>query len=286
MALPHQQDIDQHPFYVQLIGKLLNWSSYLSSSLGGRLAYATLAAPRRKALKPAEEAFLEKAKKNYCKVSEMDIATYHWPGNGPRILLAHGWDSHSGRWQPLAEYLQTSGADLYALDGPAHGATRSKSFNVVYYAEAIAAVSDNVRPDIIIGHSAGGMSAIYYLTEMKPIVNLQKLVLLATPAHLLDFLRSFQQTLQLRARVMELVEEQFIARFQHGFAYFDLAHFAQKLTLPGLIIHDALDDVAPVEGAKRISANWPSSELVLTQGLGHSLQTKEVWERVANFCKF
>jgi pimeloyl-ACP methyl ester carboxylesterase len=112
----------------------------------------------------------------------------------------------------------------------------------------------------------------------------KRLILLATPAHLKDFLASFRAVLRLNTRVMLGLEQQFYKRFQHGFAYYDVASFAASLDLPGLLIHDEDDEVAPVAGAHRFKSQWAGSELLLTRGLGHSVQSPEVWARVTAFC--
>ncbi|RMF04071.1 MAG: alpha/beta fold hydrolase [Bacteroidetes bacterium] len=288
MALPHPENPTHHPLYLRLTGWAINASGYLWRRLGGQLAYAALAAPQRRTPRPEEADFLAQAERDWLEVGKMKIRTYHWSGGQRlRILLAHGWDSHSGRWQAQAGPLLAAGCELFALDAPAHGESQSRSFNIVYYSEAIAAVAHQVQPDIIIGHSAGGMAAVYHLYRQyrqQQESRIKKLILLATPAHLNDFLASFRDALQLNSRVMQALEQQFYQRFQHGFDYYDLAQFAQHLQLAGLLVHDEDDEVAPVAGAYRFAENWAASTLFLTRGLGHSVQAPQVWKRVTEFC--
>ncbi|MEL7220986.1 MAG: alpha/beta fold hydrolase, partial [Bacteroidota bacterium] len=185
-----------------------------------------------------------------------------------------------GRWYELGRRLLAAGCDVYAIDAPGHGRTRNGSFSVAHYAEFLAAFASEVKPHLVVGHSAGGMASIYYHKAFPTAHKPQKLALLGTPAHLTDFIESFRQTIGLRHEVIDALEKDFIRRWQNPFSYYSMADFARELTVPGLIVHDKQDDIAPSEGAYQIAKNWPQAELYMTEGMGHKLQTEAVWERV------
>ena len=277
---------DTDPLHLRAIRLALNGSYRFSKRLAGQWCYRVLAKPPRKILLPAEKDFLADARQQVIPVGIMQIQTYHWPGSGPKILLAHGWNSNSGRCQALASQLIIAGYDVYALDAPAHGASVGGSFAVIYYGNVLAELADTLRPEVIIGHSAGGMAAAYYLKHYPEVHHPEKLVLLSTPAELNHFMESFRKGIGLKKAVIDAMEMGFTQRFGMSFDYFSIAKFVRNLRMPGLIIHDEKDDVAPVHGAYQMAENWPNSELVITSGLGHSIQHEQVRKRILDWLAY
>ena len=53
--------------------------------------------------------------------------------------------------------------------------------------------------------------------------------------------------------------------------------------MPGLIIHDVDDELAPIQGAEEIYQNWENSCLIITEGLGHSIPGIEVVELITEY---
>lgn len=268
---------DTGALHLHSIRWMLHTAHRFSKPAAGRWCYRVLARPPRKKFTPAESYFLAEAEQHTVHVSRMRIRLYHWTGKGPKILLAHGWNSHSGRWYRLGQQLLQQGYDIYAIDAPAHGKSVGGSFALVYYAQAMAEVVNLVQPSKIIGHSAGGMATIHYLHHEPEAARPSQVALLATPAELTHFMDSFQRILGLRKEIMQALEREFVRRFNRTFDYFSPATFVKHLDLPGLIIHDEHDDVAPVQGAHTLANAWSGSELQLTQGLGHSVEDEKVY---------
>lgn len=275
--------VDTGPLQLHTIRVVLNGAYRFSKQLAGKWCYRVLAKPPRKELTSDEIQFLAEANQDVLPVGVMQIRTYHWPGTGPKVVLAHGWNSHSGRWLSLVDYLKEEGYDIYALDAPAHGASFGGSFAVVYYADALAALIRKVEPYAIVGHSAGGMAAAYYLHHFPDIHRPQKLSLLATPAELTHFMDSFQKVIGMKKEVLLALEAEFLKRFNKSFAYFSNTHFVRKLRMPGLIIHDKTDDIAPVKGAYDLAENWKGSKLLVTENLGHSVDSDWVQKQLVTW---
>ncbi len=263
---------------------MLNGASRFSRLTAGRIAYRLLAQPRRYILSAADRAFIEAAQTRHIVADGDQICIYEWPGTGPTVFLAHGWESCTGRWRTLATALRQKGYRIVAMDAPAHGRSTGTHFTLLHYARAMGEVIAQVEPPkYIVGHSAGGMATVYYLTHHEQAVAPERLVLLATPSELTDFIFTFQRKLQLHGRVIEALEDVFVERIDRRFNYFSIGSFAAQLKMPGLIIHDVADDVAPVAGAEIIHRAWPDSRLLLTEGLGHALQDERITEEVVRF---
>lgn len=274
---------DTGALQLQTIRWMLHATYRVSRPAAGRLCYRVLSRPPRKAPTDEEALFLAAAEQRTMVLNKMHIQVYHWPGKGPKVLLAHGWNSQSARWQIFGTQLQELGYDVYALDAPAHGQSTGRSFALPFYAEAMNELVLSIQPQAIIGHSAGGMASIYFMHRYQQTPRPERLALIATPAELTHFMDSFQRILGLKAGVMQELEREFSRRFKRSFSYFSTAAFLEQLDRPGLIIHDEQDDVAPVQGAHRMAKIWTESELMLTQGLGHSVQHERVRERLLNW---
>lgn len=99
--------------------------------------------------------------------------------NAPSALLIHGLASSSGTWKQLAKDLYNKGYTVIAPDLLGHGRSpRSTTYSLENWAEAI--LSLNIKPDIIIGHSLGGLIA----AQIQETLKAKKLILIDPVFHL------------------------------------------------------------------------------------------------------
>ncbi|MEO0734006.1 MAG: alpha/beta hydrolase, partial [Bacteroidota bacterium] len=173
----------------------------------------------------------------------------------------------------LFEPLREAGFDIYALDAPAHGKSDGKKFNVFVYCEVLHAYFDAMgfAQDYWVGHSGGGMAAIYYCSCPEQPYRPRRIVSMAVPGELEDFVNKFCSIIGANERVKYGIERSMKRKLDRGFADIRFTDFVKDVDVPGLIIHDEEDDVAPFAGAERMHTNWRGSELASTRGLGHSL---------------
>ena len=95
----------------------------------------------------------------------------------------------------------------------------------------------------------------------------------------------YQQMLKFNNTVMDALNQYFLKHFGFGIEDFSTSAFASELKLQGLLIHDELDQVAPMSSSERVHSNWKNSQLIRTRGLGHSLHQEEVNHQIVNFLK-
>lgn len=109
-------------------------------------------------------------------------------GEGPTVLLFHGWTERLEFWAPVARRLVEAGFRVVAVDQRGHG--RSDRGTAPYRPETLA---DDVRTwvetldlhDIVLGgHSMGGLAAMAFATQHHALANerVKGLVLVATLA--------------------------------------------------------------------------------------------------------
>jgi pimeloyl-ACP methyl ester carboxylesterase len=269
-------------FLPKLVGFSLNMSGYLFPNWAANKAAMIFSTPQKGRIKEKDMPFLEGSIQQKLSYQDIDIHTYLWDGEGPTILLAHGWESNSARWRNFVKKLRRKKCRIVAVDAPAHGQSGSKVFNAILYAHCLEVAAKHYKPDMMVGHSAGGVSAMYLLTQIATI-SVKKLVILAAPSELSQIFGKFYGILGLKKHVSQGLERIFEQKYEFKVADFSLQSFAHKLTMPGLVIYDEEDEVAPHVGGVNIANNWKQARLISTKGIGHSLYSEEVTNEVCRF---
>lgn len=267
---------------LQTIRTTLNSLSYLAPKLAGHWAFVLFCTPRAGRPEDMDTSILETAEQQTVTLAGQTTQLYHWPGTGKRIFLLHGWESNSARWKPFLPLFQEQNFDIWALDAPGHGYSTGKRFTVPLYAQVVNEALEMHPPQALVGHSAGGMASVLYLSKYQPDF-VEELVLLATPSELIELVDLYRKALGLSHRLIRQMGQVFEKRFAYPIDSFSIQQMAKKLNLPGLIIHDLQDDIAPFEDAKAIHRNWPRAKLITTEGFGHSLFASDVIEEVARY---
>jgi len=245
-------------------------------------AFVLFCTPRGGFVKPHQRDYLNAHKDEQIQFKKIKIQTYRWKGKGPKVLLLHGWDSHSFRWKDLVKYLQSKDYDIMAFDAPAQGNSEGNLLSVPIYNEVLNTVFKSFSPQIVIGHSMGGMTVIFNQhLERNP--DIKKLVLLGAPSNLKRIMDGFQKILGLNDKFMKVTENYFKDRFGYRFNEFSSKIFAKDCKIPSLIIHDKYDKIVPCKEAYEIEESLENSEILITEGAGHSLRQERVYSKILDF---
>src|SRR4249919_144652 len=115
--------------------------------------------PPKSSLRPDVQEFLRNADEALSfKVNGRAISAWSW-GQGPLVILMHGWGGNAGQFRSFVEPLVQAGFRAVAFDAPAHGAsdaTRSgdSRVNFVEFARALQEVDRAIGPAVgLIAHS-------------------------------------------------------------------------------------------------------------------------------------
>lgn len=188
-------------------------------------------------------------------------------GEGPMVLLAHGWEGRGVNLGRFIAPLVAAGYQAVALDGPAHGDSPGETTNPVNFAEGILGVGRELGPLAgVIAHSMGAASTVLALREGLAA---EKVVLIAGPSSLAGVIRRFAQMARLPEQVAERFYQLVGERAGEPAESLDIAHIGATLTTPALIIHDPADNDVPFTDAEAIAASWPGARRYVTEGLGH-----------------
>jgi pimeloyl-ACP methyl ester carboxylesterase len=205
-------------------------------------------------------------------------------GQGPAVLLVHGWEDDNSLWTPVIDQLSMIGRAVVALDLPGHGFSEGERAPLLAAAKAVAGVANALGPiDAVVAHSFGSPAVVTAIEEhgLAP----DRVVLIGSALH------QRGQIIRLAERnyiPMEVVEQIF-ATYEDEVGkpvdWFDLRRAAPAMTAKALILHSMDDDACDWQGARELAEVWPGAELALTDGLGHRMicQDPSVVERIVEF---
>ena len=240
------------------------------------------------------------------------VTNYHKIGNGPTVLLLHGWGDNLNTYKSLAQELQTT-YTVVALDLPGFGGTEvpNKAFNLELYARFVASFLEKIGSfelHAVIGHSNGGAVAIKALSS--GIVESKKLILLASSG-----VRSTQKTSKKAKRLLvkllkiptkilptstqnkikrkvyeKIGSDLFVAEhLQETFKLVieeDLVEVSRNIHQPTILIYGTEDNATPVKYGELFHENIKDSELVVIDGADHFLHhaySKDIQQIINEF---
>jgi len=258
------------------LGSAFHIVALFAPTQAGAMALQLFSRPRPSKARKHQDIFINGAKKGEIHVNGTQVRFYHWEGQGPAVLLAHGWESNASRWAPLVQSLQEKGYAIYAVDAPGHGASGGTVFTVKIYAEVLQELLCLLQPDVLIGHSAGGMAAVFTLHQNPGTTPLKRLILLSVPSELEQLMDTFRRMSFMGERVFRGMQRAFVRKYGWKMADFSLSRFLADIPVKGLILHDRDDPVAPYLGAQELQRHWRDATLIPFEGLGHSLPGMQV----------
>lgn len=267
---------------IKLIGSFINFTSYFSKSYAADKALYLFGTPRRGDITEVQSDFLDTAFKEEFEYNKLPIMTYRWIGKKQTILLAHGWESNSGRWKRIIQYLNKRDFNVIAIDAPAHGKSGGKLFNAIVYSEFINVIAKRFQPSILIGHSVGGMASVMFQYKYQ-LKSTKKMILLGAPSEFADVLDRYSDMLGYNQRIRKQLDHTIIDTFGKAPKDFSTAKFSEHINLKGLIIHDSDDKIIPYNDALLINKSFKNSKLITTKGLGHSLNDSSVTSHIYKF---
>ena len=271
------------PWPLRLLRLAFAISDKLSPSLASQWLYRLWFSIQRYPLPKRELAWAQQARQYRLKSESAELAVYSW-GEGPVVLLVHGWSGRAVQLGAFAQPLVAAGFRAVAFDAPAHGSSSGKQTNIFRIIEAMKQVVNDTGPiHAIICHSFGAMVTARALATG---LMANKVVCISPPAHTDFLIERFCHSL----RIAEATKAVFVKKIENRFgnnvrSLIDAEFNARTLTIPALIIHDKDDKEVPWQQGERLSRAWQGSRLELTDGLGHRriLRNKTVINRVLEF---
>ena len=195
------------------------------------------------------------------------LIAWRW-GEGPCVLLVHGFEGNRAQFGAILEGLLTHGFSAVALDLPAHGESAGHELTAVKFIAAIERTLGRLGPvHAVVGHSMGGAMSLFSIAHNG---GAERVALVSAPSSLKRELQRFARAVGLSKRGALAFIASVEDHVGRPAADFDVRHIAGKVTLPLLLIHDQTDRQVPVAEAARAAHALPGAELMVTRGLGHN----------------
>lgn len=227
-------------------------------------------------------------------------------GNGPDLVLVHGWGMHGGVWAPVVPQLAET-FRLHVVDIPGLGnSTPVQPYELETLAQTVAQVAP--EKTIVCGWSFGGQVAMQWaLTRPQQV---EKLILVGTTPKFVstddwdrgiapeifeqfaaqvrdNYRETLSRFLALQAHggeaakeTIRLLRERFFERgepqpdvLQAGLKVLletDLRPYVEKLNLPTLVLHGDYDKLAPVAAAHWLGEHLPNASVQVGKGASHA----------------
>lgn len=205
----------------------------------------------------------------------------HTIGEGPLVILVHGWQGGASQLVTLAESLRAAGFRVALFDMPAHGEAPGWSTSGVEFVTILEHVAAELGPvHAVIGHSLGGTAALLALARGLRMAG----AVAVAPMPSFEFaLRSYARNFALSSAARALLERRLEARLGIRGTELDLANVS--LPAPALLVHDRLDRAIPWRQTRRLRERWPGVRLFETVGLGHNrvLEAEDVAHAIVEF---
>ena len=240
----------------------------LAPSLADRWFVKLFFTPMGGPLPPAEQQKQQEAASFELDVAGKTVRGYAW-GNGPVVLLVHGWAGRSTQFLHFIDPLVQAGHTVLAFDAPAHGLSAGKMTNLLEFKDAILTI-ERLRGPItaVVAHSLGGAAS---LLAIQHGLHPQKVVLISLPSIGDDILREYAQRFNASTRATGYLNQWIKTNLGKPFEAFSALHTGQHLSKKTevLLIHDEHDREVPIRHAERFGQTYPQATLIRTKGLGH-----------------
>src|SRR5262249_35241191 len=172
---------------------------------------------------------LASGRRGRLRLSKNEIATWVW-GEGPTILLVHGWGSRGARLGSFVEPLVASGYSVVTFDAPGHGDSSGRLSSLPQFMEAQLAIAET-HGSIhgVVAHSMGAAAASL---AMGRGLDPERAVFLAPVANPGAYTHLFAEALGISPAIRNRMERHFERQFGIPWEDFDVTRNVSSYSTP------------------------------------------------------
>ena len=275
-------NIPKIPKIIINTGKFLQ---FISPQLATNFAVKLFKTPFRFKTPKREKLMAKSAKTAFLFIPELntEVMVYTYGYSKRKVLLVHGWSGRGTQLYKIADKLLENGFMTISFDAPAHGKSKGKTTMMTEFMAVSKFLDQKYGPfEIAIGHSLGGMAV---LNSIKQGLKLKKAIIIGAGDVITDILKVFVKALELKPTLVEKIKNHFYHKYGEHVDNYSANVAAKEVKIPTLIIHDSTDKEVPVNCAINIRKNLKTSELLITNKLGHKriLKDTDVINRIVEF---
>ncbi len=209
------------------------------------------------------------------------IPVYRW-GEGPAILLVHGWSSRGTQLGRFIGPARDQGFSVITFDAPGHGCSAARLTGLpemIDALEQVIAAHQSIAG--VVAHSLGTVAASYVLGHLGTEI---PSVYIAPPQEPGRYLAMVGDRMNVTPKAVSLAQRRIEQRF--GTRFLELNHLELAQHVPGrvLVVHDHGDKEVAFEEGQRVAQALANSTLRSTTGLGHRriLKSEDVVKMAIN----
>jgi pimeloyl-ACP methyl ester carboxylesterase len=245
----------------------VSWLSRLAPALAERAGLWLFITPPRRFPRQLPEVEGLTPLRTTLRSGRYRIGAWEW-GEGPAVLLIHGWGGQASQWVPFVRPLVAAGYRVIAPDLPAHGFSSGRRATLPDFVRAVGTVGWHAgRVQGIVAHSLGGTATALALARGLPV---QRVVLIAPPADMPYFVRQLAAWMHLPGPRLDGLLRRVARRAGMALDALDLRRVAPTLNTPALVVHSRKDREVPFAHGAAIAAAWPGAILLPLEGSGHT----------------
>jgi pimeloyl-ACP methyl ester carboxylesterase len=242
-------------------------ASVVAPGLAAWVAYMIFFTPPRIPPRQRELDILARADTITLGPAKRRVTAYTW-GDGPAVLLVHGWGGNAGHLAGFVDPLVAAGFRAVAVDLPAHGRSAGRRSSAVHGAAALRLAQEAFGPVTgLVAHSFGAPISTYALARGG--LSTDRVVYVAPAARFEPYWARFGAAIgaspAVMARAMRHAERWLDVRFEE----IGPLVLAATQETPLLILHPAEDRESPITEGRLLADAWPGAELREIAGLGH-----------------
>jgi len=193
-------------------------------------------------------------------------------GEGPLMILAHGWGGRAAQMLDLALAAARNGYRAVAIDSPGHNTDDKRTSDGFQMAAGLRSVEASFGPPAgVIAHSLGVMATVMAFSDRPP----DTAIWLAPVLDVRDSLQLFSRRAKLApwtARSLRRRVERFIGEWWPALTA------GSETDLPGsklLLVHDPADPDADFDLSAAMADSRPNTRLVEAPGTSHNLLLRD-----------
>lgn len=267
------------PLSFQLAGGALNLASLLhnewASSVLARLWFTVFKSSPR----PWVAEFWSGAEERLqIEVGDDTIPVHCW-GQGPPVVLMHGWSGSGTQFRYFIEPLVAAGFRAVCFDAPAHGSNPGRRSDLPRFSTSLQAIEARLGVfHGLVAHSLGAMAATY---AMQLGLAPRRLVLVAPHLEALKMFETYSALLGMRPALARSFRDKIGARMRELLSGADPwtelvpARLLGRSGLEGMLVYDHEDpEIGDAQFGEMIDL-WAGCAVHATRGLGHNRILKD-----------
>jgi pimeloyl-ACP methyl ester carboxylesterase len=218
----------------------------------------------------ASKQFSLKVFDTYFTNAELSINCFSWGSGKRKVLLTHGWASKAlDFYELIVELLKIKDLEIIAFDAPGNGSSISEFSNLMLYADSVKSIALNyAQPNVLIGHSLGGMANVIALQELEITSDL-----LISIAPLIRLKENFEQSLDsvnIGAKHQDIFFSNFANEFPVSAGHFNLTNLYQlSPDLDHFLAFDPADHISPYAYLSEFLDKYPAIKSKSFEEVGH-----------------